>query len=115
MKYTEKQLEEFIDKNNEIWLDLIEERYVRKDVFEQIRNLKIKGVKPSLEIMEKDLLKNPLQAFISALMKQRNQWTKINNLAKDDDSREMAFIISDKYDGILEELRSQLNLGKRIN
>ncbi len=114
MGYTEKQVKKFIDKNNDEWLNLIDKSYVKKEVFEKIRNMKIKGVKPSLEIMEKDLLENPLQSFISALMKQRNQWTKVNNLAKDDESREMALIISDKYDAILKALRDQLNLAVRI-
>ena len=112
MKYTEEQVRKFLEKNNDEWMNLVEKKYVRKDVFERIRDLKIKGQKPSLEVSEKELLRNPLNAFIIALTKQRNMWTKINNLAKDDDSREMALKISDKYDAILKALRNQLNLNK---
>lgn len=110
MKYTEEQVKKFLEKNNGEWMDLVEKKYVRKDVFERIRDLKIKGQKPNLEVDERELLKNPLNAFIRALTKQRNMWNKINHLAKDDDSREMSLKISDKYDAILKALRNQLNL-----
>ncbi len=115
MTYTEEQVKEFLKKNNDEWIEILEKKYVRKEVFEKIKNIKIKGVKPSLEIPMEDLLENPLQAFIKTLTKQRNLWNKINHHTKEDEEREMSLKISDRDDEILKALRNQLDLTKKCN
>lgn len=113
MNYSEEQVKEFLDKNNKDWNDLIDQKYVTESTFVGLRDMKLKGVKPSLEIPTDKLLLNPLKAFIQALTKQRNLWTKINHNTESEEEREMALVISNRYDRILKVLRNQLNLSKR--
>lgn len=110
--YSEEKVKKFLEKNNQEWIDLVNKKYVKLDTFEKIRDMNIKGVKPSLEIPVEELLKNPLQSFISSLTKQRNLWKKINHNTKSHEEREMSLIISDRYDSILKALKNQLNLSK---
>ena len=112
MNYTEEQVRKFLEKNNQEWNDLINKKYVNKETFDKIRNMKLKGVEPSVEVLVEDLLRNPLQAFIKSLTKQRNLWNKINRKTKSEEEREMALTISNRYDSILRALKNQLNLSK---
>ncbi len=114
MEYTEEEVKSFLQRNNDEWIKLVEDKYVKKKTFERIRDLKIKGIKPSLEIFTEDLLENPLKAFFKAITKQRNLWTKINHNTMDDETREMSLQISNRYDEILKVLKNQLNLTKNF-
>lgn len=112
MNYTEEQVRKFLERNNKEWTDLLDKKYIHKETFDRIRNIKLKNVKPSVEILVEDLLENPLQAFITSLTKQRNLWTRINNKTKSEDEREMSLTISNRLDSILKALKNQLNLSK---